>query len=105
MTDLEKIKFYQQTGIFVFNPGDGSIYGRGASSKPIMEVENGVAKDIVYYVDLIDMALRQLDETIGLNEISAASPVHERKGARVAQLQEQSTETALWYLYEGDAHI
>ena len=105
MTDLEKIKFYQQTGIFVFNPGDGSIYGRGASGKPIYEIENGVAKDIVHFVGLIDMALKQLDEIIGLNEISAASPVHERKGARVAQLQEQSTETALWYLYEGDAHI
>ena len=24
MTDLEKIKFYQQTGIFVFNPTRGS---------------------------------------------------------------------------------
>ena len=105
MTDLEKIKFYQQTGIFVFNPGDGSIYGRGASQKPIYEVENGVAQDLTYYVGLIDGALKQLDEIIGLNEISSASPVHERKGARVAQIQQQSTETALWYLYEGDAHI
>ncbi len=105
MTDLEKIKFYQQTGIFVFNPGDGTIYGRGATSKPIIEVENGVAQDIVYYLELEQTRLRQLDEIIGLNEISSASPVHERKGARVAQIQQQSTETALWYLYEGDAHI
>lgn len=105
MTDLEKIKFYQQTGIFVFNPGDGSIYGKGASSKPIIEVENGMAQDVVKFIEMIDMALKQLDEIIGLNEMSSASPVHERKGARVAQMQEQSTETALWYLYEADAHI
>jgi hypothetical protein len=105
MTDLEKIKFYQQTGIFVFNPGDGSIYGKGGTQKPIMEVENGVAQDLVHYVQLIDMALNQLDETIGINEVTAASPVHERKGARVAQMQQAATETALWYLYEADEHI
>lgn len=105
MSDLQKIKFYQQTGIFVFNPGDGSIYGKGATQKPIYEVENGVAQDLVHYVELTNMALGQLDEIIGINEVTAASPVHERKGARVAQMQQAATETALWYLYEADEHI
>jgi hypothetical protein len=105
MTDLEKIKFYQQTGIFVFNPGDGSIYGRGGTQKPIYEVENGVAQDLVHYVSLIDIALKQLDEIIGINEVTAASSVPERKGVRIAQMQQQATETALWYLYEADEHI
>jgi len=105
MTDLEKIAFYQQAGIFVFNPGDGAIYGRGASQKPIYEIENGVAGDIVYYADLTQQALLQLDEVIGLNEVSSASPVPERKGARVAQMQVQSTENALDFLYKGDEHI
>ncbi|KKN04151.1 hypothetical protein LCGC14_1100370 [marine sediment metagenome] len=106
MTDLEKIAFYQQSGIYVFNPGDGNIYGKGASQKPIYEIENGVAKDIVYFTELSREALLQLDEVIGLNQVSSASPsVHERKGARVAQMQNQSTENALYYLYAADAHI
>ena len=105
LSDLEKIKMFQQTGIMIFNPGDGSVYGKGSTNKPIIEIENGMAQDIIHYTSLVTMALGQLDEVIGLNEMSAASPVHERKGARVAQMQQQSTETALWYLYEADAHI
>ncbi len=105
LSDLEKIKMFQQTGIMIFNPGGNSHYGKGSTQKPIIEIENGMANDIVHYTSLISVALGQLDEVIGLNEMSAASPVHERKGARVAQMQQQSTETALWYLYAADAHI
>lgn len=105
LSDMEKIKMYQQIGIFVFNPGDGKHYGVGSSQRPIWEVENGLAQDLAQYIQLSREALMQLDEVIGLNEVSSASSLGERKGARVAQMQQQSTETALSYLYKGDAHI
>lgn len=105
LSDMEKIKMFQQLGIFVFNPGDGKHYGVGSSQRPIWEVENGLAQDLALYIQLVREALSQLDEVIGLNEVSAASSLGERKGARVAQMQMQSTEAALSYLYKGDAHI
>lgn len=64
-----------------------------------------LGEQIQDYVLLIQNALRELDEILGLNPASVASGLGERTTARTTQLQMQATDTALDYLFYADKKI
>lgn len=103
MTDQEKIEMFMKTGLFVFSSKDR--YAAGSNYKPFYEVENGLANDISKYLQLIQNALLELDEIIGVNKVTAASNVREDAGKAVTELQVGATEVALDHLYKADKKI
>lgn len=103
LSDQEKILMYMQTGVIVTD--SGNKYRPGSSYKPITELENGMADDIMKYMSLIQQALMELDEVLGINKVTAASNLPERQGKKVAEIQGQASETALDYLYKADQYL
>lgn len=103
MSDQEKIEMFMKTGLFVFSSKDR--YAAGSNYKPFYEVENGLANDISKYLQLIQNALLELDEIIGINKVTAGSNVREDAGKAVTELQVGATEVALDHLYKADKKI
>lgn len=100
MTPEKLLEMYFQKGILVGNLDGNS--SNGSTYKPIIELENGMSKDIAFYLDLMRHELEVLDEVIGYNKVSAASTLSAETGARVAQQMDQATDTALDHIYRAD---
>lgn len=103
MTDQAKIEMFMKSGLFVFSSKDR--YAAGSNYRPFYEVENGLANDISKYLQLIQNALLELDEIIGINKVVAASNVREDAGKAVTELQVGAAEVALDHLYKADKKI
>lgn len=103
MSTQDIIEMYKQSGVLMIDSSEG--YAPGSNSKPIIEMENGMAQDVVNYLNLMRHELEVLDEIIGINKVTSGSSLPERTGARVAQQMSQSTEVALDYLYRGDKYL
>jgi hypothetical protein len=100
MTPDRLLEMYFQKGILV---GDtGQSMGSGSTYKPVIELENGMSKDVTFYLELMRHELEVLDEVIGYNKVSAASTLSAETGARVAQQMDQATDTALDHIYRAD---
>lgn len=103
MTDQQKIEMFMKSGLFVFSSKDR--YAAGSNYKPFYEVENGLANDIEKYLRLIQNALIELDEIIGINKVTAGSNIREDAGKAVTELQVGATEVALDHLYKADKKV
>lgn len=100
MTPERLIELFFQKGILI---GDsGGEYAAGKTDKPIIEIENGIGKDLVNYLQLMQHELAMLDEVIGYNSVSSASTLSPETGARVAQQMDMATDTALDHLFRAD---
>lgn len=102
LSDQDKLEMFYQRGTFVFAGNDDKRYGPGSNYQPFREMENGLARDVVTFVELMRSELDTLDEIIGINKVTAASSVSPEMGKGVAQIQEKASETALGYLHEAD---
>lgn len=103
MTDQQKIQFLFQTGIFVYDSGDR--YKTASSYRPIRNMANSVAADVMMYVNLIANALIELDEIIGYNKVTSASTLRPDTLKGTAEIQENASEVALDYLYRADREV
>jgi hypothetical protein len=103
MTDQQKIMFLFQTGIFVYDSGDR--YKSGSSYQPIKNMANSVANEVMMYVSLVNNALQELDEIIGFNRVTSASTLRPDTLKGTAEIQENSSEVALDYLYRADREM
>ncbi len=101
MTDQDKIMFLFQAGIFAFDSGDR--FKSGSSYQPIRNLANSVANEIMMYVTLIATGIGELDEIIGFNKVTAASTLRPDTLKGTAEIQENSSEVALDYLYRADS--
>lgn len=102
LSDQQKIEMFVRSGIFVFDSKDR--YAPGSNYKPFYEVENGLANDIEKYVRLIQQSLFELDEIIGLNKPSSASP-DTVEGKGLNEIQIAQSDVALDFLYKVDRNI
>jgi hypothetical protein len=103
MTDLEKYEMYLQSGN-VFSSSDGRILP-GAANKPIQELENGMSNDVAKLVELIRVDLEALDDIVGVNRVMSAGNLHQDTGKATAEMQFQSAQAAIDYIYDADTHI
>lgn len=102
LSDQQKIEMFVRSGIFVFDSKDR--YAPGSNYKPFYEVENGLANDVEKYVRLIQQSLFELDEIIGLNKPSSASP-DSVEGKGLNEIQIAQSDVALDFLYKTDRMI
>lgn len=103
MNDQAKIEMFMKSGLFIFSSKDR--YAAGSNYRPFYEVENGLANDIEKYLRLIQNALIELDEIIGMNKAVSASNIREDAGKAVTELQVDAAEVALDHLYKADKRI
>ena len=103
LSDQQKIEMFIRSGIFVFDSKDR--YAPGSNYKPFYEVENGISKDIPFYIQLMQQSLADLDEVIGLNRPSAASALPSGEGKGTTELQLASSDVALGFLFDNDQEI
>ncbi|GAJ02926.1 unnamed protein product, partial [marine sediment metagenome] len=103
MTPSGLLKLYAQTGVLVVD--SGGKYSPGQTLSPIEELENGMSNDINHYIALLRHSLEELDEITGVNRAISGSNMHQDTGKSVAEMQVNSAETALDYLYKADKYI
>ena len=103
LSDQQKVEMFLQTGWSLFTSKDR--FQPGNNYKPFMEAENGMAKDAMTYIALIQNRLIELDDILGLNQVSSASSLSPEMGKGVAQQQLAATDVALDWLYDFDRHI
>lgn len=103
LTDQQKVEMFLQTGWSLFTSKDR--FQPGNNYKPFMEAENGMAKDAMTYIALIQNRLMELDDILGLNQVSSAQSLSPEMGKGVAEQQMQATDVALDWLFDYDRHI
>jgi hypothetical protein len=103
LTDQQKVEMFLQTGWSLFTSKDR--FQPGNNYKPFMEAENGMAKDAMTYIALIQNRLMELDDIMGLNQVSSAQSLSPEMGKGVAEQQVAATDVALDWLYDFDRHI
>ncbi len=103
LTDQQKVEMFLQTGWSLFTSKDR--FQPGNNYKPFMEAENGMAKDAMTYIALIQNRLMELDDMLGLNQVSSAQSLSPEMGKGVAEQQLNATDVALDWLFDYDRHI
>ena len=103
LTDQQKVEMFLHTGWSLFTSKDR--FQPGNNYKPFMEAENGMAKDAMTYIALIQNRLMELDDILGLNQVSSAQSLSPEMGKGVAQQQVDATDVALDWLYDFDRHL
>lgn len=101
LTDQEKIEMFMLTGWGVSSSKNRHQPGSNYKG-PIVEAENGMARDVMNYAQLIMNALVELDDHFGLNKASAAATVSPEMGKGVFENQIQQTEVALGWIIRND---
>ncbi len=93
---LELIAMYNETG----NMLTRSLDDQGnAMGPPMSELENGMARDVMNYISIINFYLGLLRDATGINEIADASTPDPDMLKGVAEMAVQSTNNALQGLY------
>lgn len=103
LTDQQKVEMFLQTGWSLFTSKDR--FQPGNNYKPFVEAENGMAKDAMTYISLIQNRLMELDDILGLNQVSSAQSLSPEMGKGVAEQQNQATDVALDWLFDFDRNI
>jgi hypothetical protein len=99
MTPVQLLELYFEKGIVV---GRDQEYTGGASNpRPVHELENGMARDVITFVNLIKEKKFELDEVIGMNEIMSGGTPNPKTGKTVAQMSLNQSSHAIGHLFEG----
>jgi hypothetical protein len=99
------LEMYMQSGILLVGTPETETSHMGGKVSPVEPLENGMAKDIVNYLQLMQFELQQIDEIIGMNPVSSASRVHQDTGKAVTEQMNMATEVSLGYLYSASKQI
>ena len=103
LTDQQKIEMFLQTGWSLFTSKDR--FQPGNNYKPFQEAENGMARDAMTYISLIQNRLIELDDILGLNQVSSAQSLSPEMGKGVVEQQLAATDVALDWLFDFDREI
>jgi hypothetical protein len=103
LTDQQKVEMFLHSGWSLFTSKDR--FQPGNNYKPFVEAENGMAKDAMTYIALIQNRLMELDDILGLNQVSSAQSLSPEMGKGVAEQQVAATDVALDWLYDFDRHL
>ncbi len=99
---LELVAMYDQTGNMLYRNLDDSGKPMGV---PIQELENGMARDVMNYIQIINFYLGLLRDATGINEIADASTPDPDILKGVAEMAVQSTNNALKSLYDARKYL
>lgn len=97
------LRLYFQRGIIIYS--DTDYTGQPGTNPPISESENGMAGDIVHFMNLIQTSLISLDEIVGTNAITSASTPHQKTLVGVAELQVAATNNAFYFLFQAQREM
>lgn len=103
MSPTDLLQLYFQRGIVFYNETDGS--GLPGAPRPIEEMENGMARDFLNYLELLRTELMALDEIIGTNQITSASTPHQDTLKGVAELSVAATNNAFSFLFHAQRSV
>lgn len=99
---LELVAIYNETGNQLYNSRD--MEGKNARI-PITELENGMAKDVMLHINIINFNISLLQDISGLNQISDASTPDPDMLKGVAQLAMQGTSDAIKNLLDARKYL
>ncbi len=99
---LEIISMYNENGNMLYRKFDDQGNPIGP---PMQELENGMARDVMNYISIINFYLGLLRDTTGINEVADASTPDPDLLKGVAELAVQSTNNALHGLYAGRKYL
>lgn len=92
----EVVSIYNETGNLYYRGKDDSGKDNGP---PMTELENGMAVDVFRYVDLMNVELAALRDTIGINEVADGSTPNPDIGKAVAEMALQRSNNSLESLF------
>lgn len=93
---LELIAMYNETGNLLYRRHDDQ---GNVMAPPMQELENGMARDVLNYLSIINFNLGLLRDATGINEVADASTPDPDLLKGVAELAVQSTNNALHQLF------
>jgi len=99
---LELVAMYDQTGNLLYRRLDdaGNI-----QAPPMQELENGMARDVMNYIAIINFYFSLLRDATGINEIADASTPHPDMLKGVAEMAIASTNNALKHLFNARKYL
>lgn len=96
-TPMELIDLYYKRGVIVGRSKDAA--GNNASYKAIMELENGMAQDLVKYLELMNSDLQTIRDMTGINELVDGSTPNPNQPVSTSKMAVAASNTALGHLY------
>lgn len=95
-TPIEILSMYQETGNVLYRALDDQ--GK-RMAPPLAELENGMAKDVMTFVTLINTEMNHLRDAVGINEVADASSPDPDLLKGVAEISLSTTNNVLYSLY------
>lgn len=80
---MKIIEIYDKTGNYIYRGTDDE---GNATPPPIMELENGLARDVFQLVNIINFMIEMIRQTTGINEITDATTPNPKQGLGTANL-------------------
>lgn len=103
MSPLELRAMYSQTGTFYYNRTNTD--GSPMNGSPIEEMENGLGKDVLNYIEIYNHNLNIIRDMIGVNEATDASTPSPEALVGIQKMAAAGTKNALRPLSEALTHI
>ncbi len=103
MSVLDLYHLWRDEGVLITDTSESYI--NGDTRKAIEENENGLANDIVHYMNLMDRELVAIDEITGVSPISQGAQPHPRQGKAVTEIALASTDDSLDHLYRSSQRV
>jgi hypothetical protein len=97
---LEVLDLYNKTGTLVYRKLDAQ--GRATNYKPIEELENGLGRDVMNFMNLIQSDIQMIRDITGMNEMTDGSTPDPRTLTTVARMAQESTNNALAHIINAD---
>lgn len=97
MSPKEVLRFWRQTGTLFFKPTD--VAGRvnpGMITRPIEQLPGGAGAVIAESVQVMDIAMRQVEELTGINPVSLGATPSPGVGKAVTEYAMSGTNTVLY---------
>lgn len=103
LTPAQVLDLYNKKGTLVYRyltpDGNPSQY------KPIEELENGLARDVITFFNLIKENIQLIRDITGINEYVDGASVDPKTLSNVTRLAEEASSNALYNIVEGDRKV
>lgn len=103
LDEVDLLQMYTESGSFVYKGEDAG--GRPYPYDPIQELKGGISEAAMQHMQMIIQHIDFLRTVFGLNEVTDASTPNPKLGKKVAELMEQSTNTALGSIYHAYSNL
>lgn len=102
-TPMQVLDLFEKKGYVVFRRS--TMKHNGANGKPIEEIENGMSRDAMTYLNNVLTNINILRDITGLNDVTDASTPDPKLLKSVAEAAMVGTNNALDHLYHGNNEV